>query len=46
MPTEEKTTPVRDERYNAQQIEEKWSARWQADARLYAAEENSAKPKY
>ena len=45
MPQQESTV-VRDERYNAQQIEEKWSARWQADARLYAAEENSAKPKY
>src|SRR5215469_15729838 len=37
---------VRDERYNAQQMEEKWSARWQQDAKLYAAEENSTKPKY
>ena len=37
---------VRDERYNAQQIEEKWAARWQKDARRYAAEENSSKPKY
>jgi leucyl-tRNA synthetase len=36
----------RDERYNAQQIEEKWSARWQQDATLYAAEESSTKPKY
>jgi len=46
MPAEEKTIPVRDERYNAQQIEEKWAARWQQDAGLFAAEENSAKPKY
>jgi leucyl-tRNA synthetase len=46
MPTEEKTTPVRDERYNAQQIEEKWFTRWQQDASLYAAEESSTKPKY
>ena len=46
MPAEEKTAAVRDERYNAQQIEDKWAARWQQDARLYAAEENSAKPKY
>jgi leucyl-tRNA synthetase len=46
MPAEEKTTIVRDERYNAQQVEEKWVARWQENPRLYAAEENSAKPKY
>jgi leucyl-tRNA synthetase len=36
----------RDERYNAQQVELKWSARWQEDISLYAAEENSTKPKY
>jgi leucyl-tRNA synthetase len=46
MPAEEKTASVRDPRYNPQQVEEKWAARWQDDARLYAAEENSAKPKY
>jgi leucyl-tRNA synthetase len=46
MPAEEKAAPVRDERYNAQEVEEKWAARWQQDSRLYAAEENSAKPKY
>ena len=46
MPAEEKTASVRDERYNPQQVEEKWAARWQDEARLYAAEENSAKPKY
>jgi len=45
MPSDE-TTVVRDERYNAQQVEEKWAARWQPDPSLYAAEENSAKPKY
>ena len=48
---QEKSTAVRvenlkDERYNAQPIEEKWAARWQQDARLYAAEESSSKPKY
>src|SRR6266516_564969 len=43
---QEEPTIVRDERYNAQQIEEKWSARWQQDAQLYAAEPDSAKPKY
>jgi leucyl-tRNA synthetase len=36
----------REERYNAQLIEEKWAARWQQDPSLYAAEENSTKPKY
>jgi leucyl-tRNA synthetase len=45
MPQEERTI-VRDERYNAQPIEEKWSARWQQDPALYAAEVNSTKPKY
>ena len=43
---QEKETVIRDERYNAQQVEEKWAARWQADAELYAAEKNSTKPKY
>ncbi len=43
MPQEQ---PIRDERYNAQPTEEKWAARWQQDASLYAAEVNSAKPKY
>jgi leucyl-tRNA synthetase len=36
----------RDERYSPQQVEEKWAALWQQDASLYAAEENSTKPKY
>jgi leucyl-tRNA synthetase len=36
----------RDERYTAHQIEEKWSARWQEDPKLYAAEVNSTKPKF
>src|SRR5512140_1468540 len=43
---QEKDTLIRDERYNAQQVEEKWAARWQADASLYAAEANPTKPKY
>jgi leucyl-tRNA synthetase len=43
---QEEPTIVRDERYNAQQIEERWSARWQQDAELYAAEPDSTKPKY
>ena len=36
----------RDERYNPQQIEEKWSARWQQDPQLYAPEPDSKKQKY
>jgi len=45
MPPEEKTV-VRDERYDAQRVETKWSERWQQDPALYAAEPNSTKPKY
>jgi leucyl-tRNA synthetase len=45
MPQEERTI-VRDERYNAQQIEEKWFDRWQRDTALYAAEPDPTKPKY
>ena len=45
MPQDEKTTVVRDDRYDAQRIETKWSERWQQDASLYAAEPNSTKPK-
>ena len=37
---------VRDERYDAQRVETKWSERWQQDPALYAAEPNSTKPKY
>src|SRR3569623_585443 len=38
---------ARDEGYDAQRIESKWSARWQQDTGLYAAEPaGSAKPKY
>ena len=43
---QEKDTLIRDERYNAHQVEEKWAARWQSDASLYAAERSSTKPKY
>ena len=46
MPTDDKTVPTRDERYDAQHIEQKWMERWQGDASLYAAEANSTKPKY
>jgi leucyl-tRNA synthetase len=35
-----------DERYDAQRIEQKWTARWQSDPSLYAAEPHSAKPKF
>jgi leucyl-tRNA synthetase len=35
-----------DDRYDAQRIEQKWAERWQNDASLYAAEPNTAKPKY
>jgi leucyl-tRNA synthetase len=40
------TTSTRDERYDAQRVEQKWSERWQSDPSLYAAEPSSAKPKY
>src|SRR5436309_3152620 len=46
MPAEEKTAAMRDERYNPQQVEDKWAARWQQDPSLYAAEPHSSKPKY
>jgi leucyl-tRNA synthetase len=35
-----------DERYNAQIVESKWSARWQQDPSRYAAERDSSKKKY
>jgi leucyl-tRNA synthetase len=37
---------VNDERYDAQRVEQKWFARWQQDASLYAAEPTSTKKKY
>jgi leucyl-tRNA synthetase len=49
MPHEENTkfaSEPRDERYDAQSVEQKWFERWQQDASLYAAEANSSKPKY
>src|SRR6201981_2241608 len=47
MAQDEKTsTPTRDERYDAQRVEMKWSERWQQDPSLYAAQSNSAMPKY
>ncbi len=52
MPQEENTTvareavPPTDDRYDAQRIESKWFERWPQDGSLYAAERDSAKPKY
>jgi leucyl-tRNA synthetase len=47
MPQEDKPIPpTRDERYDAQRIEQKWTERWQSDPSLYAAEAHSTKPKY
>ena len=47
MPQEDKSvTATRDDRYDAQRIEQKWAERWQSDPSLYAAEPNSTKPKY
>src|SRR5271169_6199868 len=46
MPQEDKATAIRDERYDAQRIEQKWAERWLSDASLYAAEADSTKPKY
>ncbi|HEY1263906.1 MAG TPA: leucine--tRNA ligase [Terriglobales bacterium] len=45
MPQQERQVS-RDERYDAQTIEKKWSERWERDPGLYAAEVNSTKPKY
>ena len=46
--TSDRPSPDRpnDERYDAQRVEQKWFARWQQDAALYAAEPASAKKKY
>ncbi len=40
------TNSSRDERYDAQRIEQKWSERWLSNPSLYAAEADSTKPKY
>ncbi len=37
---------ARDERYDAQSVEQKWAARWQQDPAIYAAERDSTKKKY
>ena len=47
MPLEDKPiTTAREERYDAQRIEQKWAERWQSDPSLYAAEAHPTKPKY
>jgi leucyl-tRNA synthetase len=46
MPQADKATATRDERYDPQRVETKWSEQWQQDPALYAAEPNSTKPKY
>ena len=47
MPPEDKPiTAAREERYDAQRIEQKWAERWQSDPLLYAAEAHPTKPKY
>src|SRR5437588_7732383 len=38
--------PPREERYNAQAIEEKWFARWQRQPDLFRAQAERARPKY
>src|SRR3954464_998536 len=46
-PTTEPVPEQKELRYDAHPIEEKWSARWNADAKLYAAEPaSSTKKKY
>ncbi len=46
MAEEHNSSTTRDERYDPQRIEQKWSARWLSDPQLYAAEPHSTKPKY
>src|SRR5260370_1205275 len=47
MPQEDKPiATTRDERYDAQRIEQKWTERWQSDPSQYAAETHPTKPKY
>jgi leucyl-tRNA synthetase len=47
MPPEDKPiTAAREERYDAQRIEQKWAELWQSDPSLYAAEAHPTKPKY
>src|SRR5579872_1066630 len=46
MPDTPTPTETRDERYDAQRIEQKWFERWQKDPALYRAEAGSTRPKY
>jgi leucyl-tRNA synthetase len=47
MAQEDRSTPnPREERYDAQRIEQKWAGRWQSDPTLYAAEAHPTKPKF
>ena len=47
MPLEDKPiTSAREERYDAQRIEQKWAERWQSDPSLYVSEAHPTKPKY
>ena len=46
MPDSPTQAETRDERYDAQRIEQKWFERWQKDPALYRAEAGSTRPKY
>ena len=48
MSTPQENSPAapRDDRYDPQQIEQKWHERWLKNPALYQAEANSTKPKY
>jgi len=47
MPQEDKSiATAREERYDAQRIEQKWTERWHSDPTLYAAEAHSTQPKF
>jgi len=46
QPTADQRADQKEDRYDAQRIETKWSERWQQDTSLYAAESDSTKPKY
>jgi len=47
MPEQDQPVPpTREDRYDAQRIEQKWFDRWMSDPSLYAAESNSTKPKF
>ncbi|MGE5207638.1 MAG: leucine--tRNA ligase, partial [Chlamydiota bacterium] len=46
MPDNPTHPETRDERYDAQRLEQKWFERWQKDPALYRAEAGSNRPKY